>query len=260
MGATLDGGSLGDLLLPRRHMPASLQVGSAVEVFVYLDSDDQPIATTETPQVMVGQCAYLRVVDVNKTGAFMDWGLPKDLLLPYAEQTNALRPGMHKVVHVYLDKASKRITCSARLDKFLHEENQHFVPGQAIDALFCGRSELGYKAVINDSHLALLHHSDALQNIMIGMAKKVYIKSITPEGKINLALHIPNKQQLGELATKILADLEQGSGVSFLTDKSSPEDIKNKWQVSKGSYKKAIGALYKQRKIEILPDKIRLIK
>lgn len=267
IGATLDGGRLGDVLLPRRHMPDSLQEGSEIEVFVYLDTDDHPIATTETPKVMVGQCAYLKVVDVNKVGAFLDWGLPKDLLLPFAEQAKPLRPGMNKVVHVYVDKASKRITASARLDKHLLEENVSagveggpFKPGDEVDALFCGRSDLGYKAVIQDTHLGLLHHSDALQNIMIGMSKKVYIKSISPEGKINLTLHIPNKQQLGDLAEQILAELESGSGTSFLTDKSSPEDIKLKWHVSKGSYKKAIGALYKQRKIEILKDKIRLVK
>ncbi|TDR17521.1 CvfB family protein [Marinicella litoralis] len=269
MGATLDGGALGDILLPRRHMPDSIQEGSVIEVFVYLDTDDQPIATTETPKVMVGQCAYLKVIDVNKVGAFMDWGLPKDLLLPFAEQPKPLRPGMFKVVYAYIDKASKRISASARLDKHLHEENNlgegievdggFFKPGDEVDALFCGRSDLGYKAVLNNTHLGLLHHSDAFQNIMIGLAKKAYIKSISPEGKINLTLHIPNKEQLGELAEKILADLQAGSGVSFLTDKSSPEDIKQKWRVSKGSYKKAIGALYKQKKIEILKDKIRLV-
>ncbi len=267
IGATLDGGRLGDILLPRRHMPESLQVGSEIEVLVYLDTDDEPIATTETPKVMVGQCAYLKVVDVNKVGAFMDWGLPKDLLLPFAEQSNSLRPGMNKVVYVYVDKASKRITASARLDKHLLEENVAaangtgpFKPGDEFKVLFCGRSELGYKAVINDTHLGLLHHSDALQNIMIGMCKRAFIKSISQEGKINLTLHIPNKQQLGDLAAKILTDLQTGDGISLLTDKSSPEEIKQKWHVSKGSYKKAIGALYKQRKIEILKDQIRLIK
>lgn len=260
MGATMDGDSFGDILLPRRHMPDSLQEGSQLEVFIYLDTDDNPIATTETPKAQVGQCAYLKVVDVNKIGAFMDWGLPKDLLLPFAEQPKPLRPGMFKVVYVYIDKASKRITASARLDKHLHEENSYFKPGQEVDVMFCGKSDLGYKAVINNTHLGLLHHSDIFQNIMIGLTKKAYIKSISPEGKINLTLHIPNKEQLGELAEKILADLEAGSGVSFLTDKSSPDEIKAKWRVSKGSYKKAIGALYKKKKIEILKDKIRLVQ
>ena len=267
MGATLDGGQSGDILLPRRHMPDTLQEGSEIEVFVYLDTEDQMIATTEKPVVMVGECAYLKVVDVNKIGAFMDWGLPKDFLLPYAEQAKPLSPGMHKVVCVYVDKASKRIAASARLDKHLFEYNNLgennptavFKAGDEVEVLFCGRSDLGYKAVINNSHLGLLHHSDAFQNIMIGMNKKAFIKSISPEGKLNLTLHIPNKAQLGDLAEQILADLQAGSGVSFLTDKSSPEDIKLKWKVSKGSYKKAIGALYKQKKIEILKDKIRLV-
>ena len=260
MGATLDGGQLGHLLLPRKHMPDSLQENSEIEVFVYLDSDDQPIATTETPKVVVGKCAYLKVVDVNKVGAFLDWGLPKDLLLPFAEQPKPLRPGMHKVVHVYVDQASKRITASARLDKHLHEENVPFKPGDEVQALFCGRSDLGYKAVINNSHLGLLHHSDAFQNIMIGLQKQAYIKSINSDGRINLTLHIPNKAQLGELAEKILADLQAGSGVSYLTDKSSPEEIKLKWHVSKGSYKKALGKLYKAKNIVIHNDRIELVK
>ena len=260
MGATLDGGQLGHLLLPRKHMPDSFQENSDIEVFVYLDSDDQPIATTETPKVVVGKCAYLKVVDVNKVGAFLDWGLPKDLLLPFAEQPKPLRPGMHKVVHVYVDKASKRITASARLDKHLHEENGPFKPGDEVQVLFCGRSDLGYKAVINNSHLGLLHHSDAFQNIMIGLQKQAYIKSINSDGRINLTLHIPNKAQLGELAEKILADLQAGSGVSYLTDKSSPEEIKLKWHVSKGSYKKALGKLYKAKNIVIHNDRIELVK
>lgn len=259
MGAILNGELLGDILLPRKHMPDSLQEGSEIEVFVYLDSDDQPIATTETPKVMVGQCAYLKVVDVNKTGAFLDWGLPKDLLLPYAEQTNALRPGMNKVVYVYIDKASERITASARLDKHLLEENTWLKPGQQVDLLFSGKSDLGFKAVINNTHLGLLHHSDVFQNIMIGLHKKGYIKSINPDNKINLTLHIPNQEQLSELAEKILADLQVNNGISNLTDKSTPEEIKARWKVSKGSYKKAIGALYKQRKIEILKDCIKLV-
>lgn len=258
IGAILDGGPLGEMLLPAKQMPSSLAVGSELEVFVYLDSEDRPIATTSQPKVMVGQCAYLKVVDVNQVGAFLDWGLPKDLLLPYAEQAKKLQPGMHKVVHVYVDKASSRITASARLDKHLHEENGPFKPGQAVDVLICGRSDLGYKGVINDSHLGLLHHSDVMQPVRIGQQIKAYIKSIHPSGKINLALHLPNKQQLGELAERILADLAANAGESFLTDRSSPEAIKEKWQVSKGSYKKALGALYKNRKITILPDRIQL--
>ncbi len=265
VGATLDGGSFGDILLPRKHMPDSLQVGSQIEVFVYLDSDDMPIATTEKPKVMVGQCAYLKVAEVNHIGAFLDWGLPKDLLLPYSEQPKPLRAGMHKVVYVYVDRASKRIVASARLDKHLQEFNVMvnkgaFKPGDEVEVLFCGHSELGYKAVINDTHLGLLHHADVYKNIKIGLKQKAFVKSINPDGKINLTLHIPNKVQLGELAIKILEDLKANGGYSDLTDKSSPEAIKQKWQVSKGSYKKALGALYKQRKIIIHPERIDLIK
>lgn len=264
MGATLDGGSRGDILLPRKHMPDSLTAGSEIEVFVYLDSDDLPIATTEEPVVQVGECAYLKVLEVNNVGAFLDWGLPKDLLLPYSEQPKPLRAGMFKVVHVYIDKASKRIVASARLDKHLQEFNVtagdgFFKPGDAVNVLFCGRSDLGFKAVINNSHIGLLHHGDVFQNVKIGQKAQAFVKSINPDGKINLAMHIANKVQLGDLALKILADLEAGDGTSHLTDKSNPEAIKQKWHVSKGSYKKAIGSLYKQRKIEIHKDMIKLV-
>lgn len=265
MGATLDGGDTGDILLPRKHMPESLQEGSQIEVFVYLDSDDLPIATTEKPVVQVGECAYLKVVEVNNIGAFLDWGLPKDLLLPYSEQPKPLRAGMFKVVHVYIDKASKRIVASARLDKHLLEFNVTagggvFKSGDSVNVLFCGYSDLGYKAVINNTHLGLLHHGDVFQNIKIGQKHRAYVKSINPDGKINLAMNLANKEQLSDLASRILAELEAGDGTSNLTDKSSPEAIKLKWQVSKGSYKKAIGSLYRQRKIEIHPHQINLTK
>ncbi|MFV0543904.1 MAG: S1 RNA-binding domain-containing protein [Marinicella pacifica] len=247
------------VFLPAKFVTENMQEGDEVSVFVYLDKDDQAVATTEKPLVEVGQCAFLTVVDVNKTGAFLDWGLPKDLLLPFGEQKRLLQPGNKQCVYVYLDKASKRITASSRLNKFLPEINGPFQGGEQVELFFWGKSELGFKAVINNRYLGLLHHQDDYENVRVGEKRNGFIKSISPEGKINLALHLPNKTQLGDLAEQIYADLKARGGESDLTDKSSPEAIKAKWQVSKGSYKKALGKLYKQRKISLAADKIKLI-
>lgn len=247
------------VFLPAKFVTETLQEGDQVRVFIYLDKDDQPVATTEQPRVQVGECAFLTVLDVNKTGAFLDWGLPKDLLLPYAEQKRRLQPGNKQCVYVYLDKASKRITASTRLNKFLPEINGPFSGGEPVELFFWSKSDLGFKAVINNRYLGLLHHADAYENVRVGERRSGYIKSISAEGKINLALHLPNKAQLGDLAEQIYADLQAHGGVSELTDKSSPEAIKAKWQVSKGSYKKALGKLYKQRKISLSDDDIKII-
>jgi len=247
------------VFLPAKFVTESMNEGDEISVFIYLDKDDQPVATTEQPLVEVGGCAFLTVVDVNKMGAFLDWGLPKDLLLPFGEQKRRLQPGNKQGVYVYIDKASKRITASSRLNKFLPEINTPFKGGEEVELFFWGKSELGFKAVINNRYLGLLHHQDDYENVRVGEKRSGFIKSISPEGKINLALHLPNKEQLGDLSEQIYADLKAHGGESTLTDKSSPEAIKAKWQVSKGSYKKALGKLYKQRKISLSADLIKIV-
>ena len=257
-GAQLSSRDGQQVFLPGRFVTAAMQEGDEITVFIYLDTDDRPIATTEQPLVKVGECAFLTVSDVNKFGAFLDWGLPKDLLLPFGEQKRRLQPGNKQCVYVYIDKASKRITASSRLNRFLPEINGPFNGGESVELLFWGKSDLGYKAVINNKYLGLLHQSDVYEPVRVGEKRSGFIKSISPEGKINLALHLPNKAQLGDLADQIYADLQAHGGESDLTDKSSPQAIKAKWQVSKGSYKKALGKLYKQRKIILSDDVIKL--
>lgn len=257
-GAQLSSRDGQQVFLPGRFVTAAMQEGDEITVFIYLDTDDRPIATTEQPLVKVGECAFLTVSDVNKFGAFLDWGLPKDLLLPFGEQKRRLQPDNKQCVYVYIDKASKRITASSRLNRFLPEINGPFKGGESVELLFWGKSDLGYKAVINNKYLGLLHQSDIYEPVRVGEKRSGFIKSISPEGKINLALHLPNKAQLGDLADQIYADLQAHGGESDLTDKSSPQAIKAKWQVSKGSYKKALGKLYKQRKIILSDDVIKL--
>ncbi|WP_395373330.1 S1 RNA-binding domain-containing protein [Marinicella sp. W31] len=259
-GVYLDGGELGDILLPRRHVPAQAKPGDTLDVFLYNDSDNRIIATTEQPKAVVGQCAYLELLAVNKVGAFFDWGLPKDLLVPYAEQGFRMNVGHFYIVYLYQNKASGRLVGSTKLSKYLNEYSDNYKPKQAVELLICGRSELGYKAVINNSHLGLIHHSDVYKPVKLGQRLRGYIKAIREDGKINLCLTLANKQQLGELAEKVLQDLKDNGGQSNLTDSSPPKAIYDRWHVSKGSYKKALGALYKQRLIQISPQQISLVE
>lgn len=258
-GAVLDGGQLGDVFLSKKHHPESLTVGSQIKVFLYHGSDGELLATTQQPLIEVGKCAYLQVVEVNKIGAFLACGLPKDLLLPYAEQRGELRKGQHLAVFVYQNQASGKLVASMRLNKFLSEKNRQLKPKQQVEIMIIGRTDLGYKVVINDQLLGLIHRHDVYRPLLTGQRHTAYVKQIREDDKVNVALHLPNKQQIGDLSERILQHLKQHGGVSDLTDKSDPEAIKRQWQVSKGSYKKAIGKLYKQRKITISPRQISLV-
>jgi hypothetical protein len=258
-GIYLDGGDLGEILMPSRYVPESCEVGDSLEVFIYLDSADLLLATTETPYVMVGECAYLKVVDVNQAGAFMDWGLPKDLLVPYGEQISPLKIGQSYTVLAYLDENTNRIAATQKLDSHLSEEAQYFKPGQAVDILIFGKTELGYKAVVNNTHIGLIYKNEVFQTLTHGEKLKGFIKAIREDRKIDLCLQLPGKDAREDLKTRILDHLQKNDGESNLTDKSSPEDIYQCFAVSKKNYKKAIGTLYKKRLIRIEEDKIKLV-
>ena len=246
-GIYLDGGDLGEILMPRRYVPENCQVSDALDVFIYLDSADLLLATTETPYVMVGECAYLKVIDVNQAGAFMDWGLPKDLLVPYGEQISPLKIGQ------------SYIAATQKLDSHLSEEAQYFKPGQAVDILIFGKTELGYKAVINNTHIGLIYKNEVFQTLTHGEKLKGFIKTIREDRKIDLCLQLPGKDARDDLNTRILDHLKKNDGESTLTDKSSPDDIYQCFAVSKKNYKKAIGTLYKKRLIRIEDAKITLL-
>ena len=258
-GIYLDGGDLGEILMPRRYVPENCEVGDTLEVFIYLDSADLLLATTETPYVMVGECAYLKVVDVNQAGAFMDWGLPKDLLVPYSEQISPLKIGQSYTVLAYLDENTNRIAATQKLDSYLSEEAQYFKPGQAVDLLIFGKTELGYKAVINNTHIGLIYRNEVFQTLTHGEKLKGFIKAIREDRKIDLCLQLPGKDAREDLNTRILDHLKKNGGISTLTDKSSPEDIYQCFAVSKKNYKKAIGTLYKKRLICIEEENITLL-
>ncbi|MDH5591318.1 MAG: S1-like domain-containing RNA-binding protein [Gammaproteobacteria bacterium] len=259
-GLYLDGGDLGEILLPNRYVPEGSTVGGQLEVFVYLDSDDLPIATTETPKAMVGECAYLEVVAVNQVGAFLDWGLPKDLLVPFGEQQKTMQVGQSYMVYLYVDPASERITASSKLDKFLADTSPYYKDQQQVDLQVFGQTDLGYRVVVNNSVLGLIFNSDVFKPLTYGQRLKGYIKRVRPDKKLDLCLQLPNREMLDTLSEQILAFIKKQGGTTTLTDKSPPEEIAKQFGVSKSSYKKALGKLYKKRLITIEKTHIDLVK
>jgi len=259
-GLYLDGGSDGEILLPARSIPSGTRVGDNLEVFIYLDSEDMLIATTDTPKAMVGQCVVLTVVEVNQIGAFLDWGLPKDLLVPFGEQQKPMEKGQSYVVYLYVDAASERIAGTTKLDKHLAESSPYFKEKQQVDLMIYGRTDLGYKAVVNGFAMGLIFNSDVFKPIKHGQQMKGYIKRIREDKKIDLCLQIASRQVLDALSQQILDYINKHGGVISLTDKSKPEDIAKAFSVSKSSYKKALGKLYKRRLVELNKDNVTLVK
>ena len=258
-GIYLDGANYGEILLPKRYVPKDCQPESWVKVFIYLDSEDRLIATTETPLAQVGDIACLKVVAVSRFGAFLDWGLPKDLLVPRKEQAVPMQEGESYVVCVYVDDHTETIVGSSRLDLFLNEFSSHFEPRQPVELMIYERTDLGFKAVIDGTHLGLLYANEVFQPLHIGQRVSGYIKAIRPDQKIDLMLQLPSPVVQDAVAQKILDHLQARGGTSTFTDKSSPEDIYREFQVSKAHFKRAIGLLYKQQKIVMGKDMIRLV-
>ena len=258
-GVYLDGGELDTILLPKRYVPKDCGIGDWIDVFLYFDSEDLLIATTEIPKVQVGQCELLKVIDINNAGAFMDWGLPKDLLVPYSEQHKPMEVGYSYVVYVFYDHDSDRIAASTRLQDHLAEESVWVKPKQAVNLLIAGRTDLGYKAVIDNRYLGLIFRGDAFRPLKIGERVAGFIKSIRPDGKIDLLISQATLQGDHALGEDIIRHLKTSGGVSLLTDKSDPDDIYRTFKVSKKKYKQALGTLYKSKRILLAPDKITLI-
>lgn len=252
LGQNLDDEGQEEILLPERYLPddtAAWEVGEKLSVFLYLDSEDRPIATTEIPFAEVGDCAYLPVLEKSPFGSFLDWGLMKDLLVPFKEQRVPMEIGRSYVVYLYLD-VTGRIAASSNLSKFLNEQNEGvFQSMQEVSLMIASRSELGYKTIINGTHLGLIHNNEIVRPLKMGDMIKGYIGETRDDGRINLTLQKKSNTVRHELAEQILDYLEENGGVINLTDKSSPEDINAVFHVSKSNYKKALGKLYKKRAI-----------
>jgi len=249
---------MGEILLPRGEMPADPASGGMLDVFLYHDSEGRPVATLKTPKAMPGQFARLQCVAVTGVGAFLDWGLPKDLLVPFREQKSRLEVGKHYLVHVQVDEVSGRIIASTRLTRQLDRVPHQFKTGDAVDLVIFGKSALGYKAIINGTHSGLLFAERVFQALQPGEHTQGYIAAIREDGKIDLSLHAPGRAKVLGLEDRILAELQARGGFWALGDHSSAAEIHDELGVSKRTFKQAIGALLKKRRIQIEDRGMRL--
>jgi len=258
-GVYLDGGPHGEILMPKRYVPEGCKPGDTLEVFIYLDSEDRLVATNEKPKAIVGDFALLEVVSVTNVGAFLDWGLPKDLLVPFREQQQRMEAGKSYLVYVYLDNESQRIVATSKLDKCVDNIPVDYEIGEEVDLLIAGQTDLGFKAIIDNSHWGMLYKNEVFQPLKTGQKLKGFVKTIREDEKIDLSLQKEGYEKIDDISQSILNKLAAQNGFLPLTDKSSPETIKQTLHISKKNFKKAIGALYKQRLISIEENGIKLL-
>jgi uncharacterized protein len=257
-GIYLDGDDWGDILLPNKVVPKGTKVNDIIDVFIYFDSEDKIIATTLSPKVQLGCCAFLKVIDVNRVGAFLDWGLDKDLLAPIPEQQRPMEKDRSYIVYVKQDNKG-RLIASSKLDHSLDKSPPPFHRGDEVNVLIAETTELGTKVIINDSHWGLIHAGDIFQTVTYGKRTTAYIKTVREDGKIDVTLRKTGQDNIRELAKRILTELHKKGGFLPLHDKSSSLEIKQVFSESKKSFKSAIGQLYKQGEISIESDGIRLL-
>ena len=260
-GLYLDGGEeYGEILLPKRYVPENFEIDSDIEVFIYKDSEDRIIATTETPKAMVGDFALMEVVSVNKFGAFLEWGLQKDLLVPFREQRKDMESGYSYVVYVYLDDETKRIAASSKLSKFLDNVPVEYESGEEVDLFIASKTDLGYKAIINGIHWGILYENEVFKPLERGQKLKGYIKKVREDEKIDLYLHKSGYDKVEALSDKIIEMLKEEGGFIDINDKTPSAIIYEVFGESKKTFKKALGGLYKKRLIEIEKSGIKLIE
>lgn len=257
-GVYLDGGNGLEILLPTRYIDKPLHIGDNIEVFIYTDSEDRLIATTLRPLATVGEFAFLRVQQVNKIGAFVDCGLAKDILVPFREQKMRMIQGRNYLVYLYLDDASKRIAASSKIEKFLNNTYPEYKKGQPVQALVYRKNEIGYNVIVNNLHSGMIYDNEIFTNINIGDYVTAYVKNVRDDGKIDLTLSDQIENRIDALSERILKYMMINNGSLGVNDNSSPEEIKATFGCSKKDFKKAIGNLYKARKIKIENDKISL--
>lgn len=250
-GVYLDGGNNIEILLPSRYIDTPLQVNDVVSVFIYTDSEDRLIATTEKPLIEVGEFAYLKVKQATQYGAFLDWGLAKDLLVPFREQKTRMKEDEEYLVYAYLDDATKRIVASSKIDKFLGNKIPNYKNGEQVNILVYSQTEIGYKVIVDNLFHGMIYYNEVYQNISIGNRLNAFIKSIRPDGKIDLTLNDKAENRISILANKIYDWIKTNGGKTSICDKSSPDKIKETFACSKKDFKKAIGLLYKEHRISI---------
>lgn len=257
-GIYLDGGTLGEILLPPREVAQPLKMGDRLEVFVYVDSDGTLLATPDKPLAMAGEFGYLKVLSLTRHGAFLDWGLKKNLLVPYGEQNGRMEEGRSYIVYLYLEPDTQRIAGSAKLERFLDNEPPDYERGQQVELVICEHTDIGYKAIVDHRHWGVIHDSDLFETVRYGERRKGYIKKLREDGKIDLQLQPIGYAKIDGIAAGILERLRSSGGFMPVGDKTPPETIQRLFGISKKSFKQALSALYRERLITIEKEGIRL--
>jgi predicted RNA-binding protein (virulence factor B family) len=258
-GAYLDGDELGEILIPKRYLPERVQIDDSLEVFVYNDSEDRLVAVTDFPIAQVGDFAWLNVKSVNSFGAFLEWGLPKDLLVPFREQNKKLIEGKQYLVYIFLDLMTRRIVASTKLDKFLDNVPPEYSQGEEVNIIVSNETDLGFKVIVNSCHWGILYKNLLFKKIEPGQKLTAYVLKVREDEKIDVTLQKPGLSDIIELTDIILNELKNHNGFLPLTDKTDPEEIYMRFGVSKKNFKKALGDLYKRKKISIENDGIKII-
>ena len=248
-GVYLDGSEDGEILLPTRYVPQGCKPGDVLNVFIYLDMDERLIATTLQPYVKVGEFACLEVAWVNQFGAFLDWGLMKDLFVPFREQKMKMVKGNSYVVHVHLDEDSYRIVASAKVEKYLSKEMPEYNPGDEVDIMVWQKTDLGFKVIVDNKFGGMIFKNEIFTDVRTGMRMTAYIKQVRPDGKIDLELQKGGVKKVEDFADTLLEYIRSNGGSTPLNDKTDADVIYNTFGVSKKTFKKAVGDLYKKRLI-----------
>jgi len=247
-----------DVLLPTKYVPQGLEIGDKLEVFVYLDNENRPVATTLKPFATVNEFAFLAVKEVNPHGAFLDWGIAKDIFVSYAEQRGEMNVGQEYLVYIFIDDVSGRIAATTKWIKYLNHDVTDLNDGDEVELLIAEKTDLGYKAIINNQYEGLIYSNEIFEEINVGDFKRGYIRQIREDGKIDLRLQPEGYGHIEDAKLVIMKKLESNNGVLELGDKSTPEDIYKDLKISKKAFKKAIGGLFKERKIQISDYEVRL--
>jgi len=258
-GMYLLGEGENDILLPNQYVPETANVGEEIDVFVYRDSEDRIIATTLKPYAIVGEFAFLKVIASTAVGVFLDWGLPKDLLVPFKEQQDKMFTGRSYVVYVFLDEESDRVVATTRFNRFLNKQTSELSVGQEVELLIQKQTDLGYQAIVNNSFKGMIFENEIFEAVQIGQKTRGFIKQIRPDGKLDLILQKTGFGNIDPVVEKILDYLKSQGGSMDITDKSPAETIYIKFGVSKRAFKQAIGTLYKKRMIKLENNQISLI-
>ena len=257
-GLYLNGGDDGEILLPKRYIPEGTKEGDLLNVFLYLDNEERLVATTQTPLILVGEFGYLEVSWVNQYGAFLNWGLMKDLFVPFREQKMRMVQGKSYIVYCYQDEESFRLMASAKVDKFLSKDRPPYEAGEQVNILIWQKTELGFKAIVENKYAALLYDSEIFQPLHTGMQLKAFVKQVREDDKIDLILQKAGPRKVDDFAETLLKYIREHNGFTSFNDKSDAEEIYQTFGVSKKTFKKAVGELYKMRLIILQPDGISL--